>query len=110
MPAGANSAVYMVLRNEGSVPDQLVGAESSVAGAVEIHESRMVDDVMGMVEVGAVEVPSGGVVRLEPGGLHVMLLNLSSALSPGDTLELSLHFQVSGPQILQVPVRAPSGG
>ena len=109
MPAGANTAVYMTLRNEGEEGDSLVGGETSVAGAVEIHESRLEGDVMRMVRVEGVEIPGGGVAALEPGGLHVMLFELERALEAGDTLTLLLRFRASEPRTLLVPVRPPGG-
>jgi hypothetical protein len=47
----------------------------------------------------------GGEARLEPGGLHVMLMGLESTLSVGDSIEIVLRFEVSGEKSVRVVVR-----
>ena len=108
--SGGNSAVYLALRNSGGAPDTLLGGETPVAGAVEIHESFLEEDVMRMREVGPLEVPAGDDVHLKPGGLHIMLVDLRKSLVAGDTLSLTLRFSVSGPVTLRVPVQAAGSG
>lgn len=108
--AGGNSAVYLILRNEGGVADTLLGGASEAARAVEIHESYLEDDVMRMREVGPLEIPGGESVTLKPGGLHVMLLGLQESLVAGDSLSLTLEFRHSGSMRLQVPIRSPASG
>jgi len=106
-PPGIHSAAYMILRNDGDSPDRLVGGETWVAESVEIHESRMEDEVMRMRRVeGGIPVAPGEGVELRPGGLHLMLMNLRASLVEGDTIILSLHFEESGHQEVVVPVRA----
>ena len=41
-------------------------------------------------------MPAGGEAVLEPGGYHLMLLELTAPLLEGDTIELTLEFQVAG--------------
>jgi len=105
----ANSAVYLMVRNPGSGPDRLLGGETPVAAAVEVHESFLEGDVMRMREVATVEVPPRGELEFKPGGLHIMLLDLRQALNVGDTISLTLNFQESGPILLRVPVRSMGG-
>jgi periplasmic copper chaperone A len=104
--SGVNSAVYLTLRNEGGSSDRLVAGETPVAEALEVHESRMEDGVMRMRPVDGVRVPAGGAVELKPGGLHLMLLNLRTSLTEGDTISLSLRFEGSGTRGILVPVRS----
>jgi len=110
MPAGGNSAVYLVLENRGELQDRLVGAETPAAASVEIHESRMEGELMTMREVGEASLPGGGRVELAPGGMHLMLLGLTRALAAGDTLSLNLRFQETGSLALRVPVRRTEEG
>lgn len=100
-----NGAVYMRLVNKGHTADRLLGVETDVAAAAELHETSMDEnDVMRMVPVDAVEVPARGSAVLEPGGIHVMLMNLHRELATGDTFELTLTFEQSGPQTIEVEV------
>jgi len=106
--AGAGAA-YMVLKNSGNEADKLLSASTPAAAVVELHESFMDENnVMRMrpVEGGAIKVPAGGSVELKPGGLHIMLINLTEPLQPGMTIPLTLRFEKSGEIEVQVSVSA----
>lgn len=91
--ASAVSAVYMTIANAGGVGVRLVSVESPAAEFVEIHEMRMNGEVMEMRPVeGGLDIHSGGVSVLEPGGFHLMLLNLTEPLVTGQAVPLTLTF------------------
>ena len=92
---GDNGAVYFVLHNDSTEADELVGASSNVAEAVEIHESAMAEGtgVMQMNQVFSVPLGGGSEVVFEPGGFHVMLVNISRELVVGETVEVTLLFK-----------------
>jgi copper(I)-binding protein len=86
--------------------DALVGASSPAAGAVEIHEtSAGADGMMGMYPVERVELPSGLPVALEPGGYHLMLMDLTGDLKAGDTIDLVLEFENAGEVTVRAAIR-----
>jgi copper(I)-binding protein len=104
----ATGAVFMKLVNEGREAERLVGAQTDVAAVVEIHESRMEGDVMGMVFLpDGLEIPAQGEVLLKPGSYHLMLIGLQRDLKPGDTLTLVLEFEKSGTMTVEAEVRQP---
>ncbi|MFN8377566.1 MAG: copper chaperone PCu(A)C [Anaerolineae bacterium] len=101
---GTTSATYMHILNFGD-PDTLVGASTDVAGVVEIHNMTMNGDVMEMrpVEDG-VPLAYGDIGLLEPGGLHIMMMDLTQALEEGSAFTLTLQFE-SGTQVtVGVPI------
>jgi len=105
------SAVYMVLRNEGEAEDRLVSASSPAAGLVEIHESKMVDNVQMVDNVMQMNPVEGGIllpveegVRLQPGGLHVMLLELTMPLVPGTAIPVTLNFESGASLTIAAPI------
>ncbi len=101
-----NGAVYMHLMNEGDADDRLISAETDVAETVELHETKIDENqVMRMRSIDAVELPAGGSATLEPGGIHVMLMGLKEELATGDTFELTLNFEQSGSQTIQIEVQ-----
>jgi len=102
--AGGNSAVYLVIRNRGREDDRLVGARTDVARAVELHLSVVEDGVMRMRQVDAVSVPPRGELRLQPGGYHLMLIDLARELKEGDRFDLTLDFEKSGVRVVEVVV------
>ena len=100
---GGNGAVYFSIRS--SAADELVGVSSNVAEAVEMHESMMSGDVMQMHPLESVPLDAGKEVTFEPGGLHVMLVNLKQDLNNGDEIEVTLHFQTYQDILLSVAVQ-----
>ncbi len=98
-------AAYMVLHNGGTTADKLLSASSPAAATVEIHETTMVDGMMGMAPIEALEVPAGGQAELAPGGYHIMLIDLTQELKAGDTVELTLTFEQAGEVKVSAEVR-----
>ncbi|WP_404418602.1 copper chaperone PCu(A)C [Marinospirillum sp.] len=104
-PGSPVSAAFMELHNQGSEQRALVAASSPVSEVVELHTHTKVDGVMQMRRVESIEVPAEGKTLLEPGGLHLMLINLKETLTPGSQVEVTLTLD-DGSQIeLSVPVR-----
>jgi copper(I)-binding protein len=106
-PTATVGAVYLSMTNVGSKADRLIAISSPVARAVEMHESRTVQGMVQMRAVASVDCPPGVTVKVEPGGLHIMLLDLSRPLTPGLEFPLSLHFRDAGVVTVQVHVGAP---
>jgi len=86
---------------------RLIGGSSPVAGRVELHEMKMENNVMKMREVKGIDLPPGKTVELEPGGYHVMLLDLKHQVKAGDVVPLSLVVQTELGKIETVEVKAP---
>ncbi len=105
--AAKNSAAYMVIRNSGPA-DKLLAAEGSVARRIELHTHlrKQVDGkvVMQMRQVPHIPLPEKGEVRLQQGGLHIMLMGLNKKLRPGDSFRLRLVFEKNAPLEITVPV------
>lgn len=104
-----NGAAYMTISTTGAA-DRLVGASAPVAGKTELHTMTMNNNVMQMRPVDAIQVAPGTEVKLQPGGLHVMLLDLKSPLKQGDKFPLTLKFERGGEIQVQVEVRQPRAG
>jgi periplasmic copper chaperone A len=105
-PMPDRGAVYFMVSNQGTVADRLVGAAvADVGGIVEIHETIMEEGQAEMRPVEAVEIPAGGSVAFEPGGYHVMLLDLDAPLDVGDMLEVTLTFEAAGDVDVSAEVR-----
>jgi hypothetical protein len=125
-------AVYMDLTSEE--PDRLIGAsvDGSIAATTEVHETVEAeghmgdedDDGMGedmagdedmsemegmgamtMQEVETIELGAGDTVNLEPGGYHIMLLDLVEPLEVGDTFDVTLDFETADDLVVTVEVR-----
>lgn len=106
-PMQKNGAAYLTIVNHGAAPDRLVAVEGNVAGSVELHSSAV--DAQGVATMrpveGGIEVPAGGEARLEPGGLHIMMMGLQAPLAQGASFPLGLRFEKAGAVTVQVEVR-----
>lgn len=96
-PPGARTAgAYLTVENRGAVADQLVGARSTAAAAVELHAMSMEGGVMRMRAVPRIEIPAGGSVRLAPGGLHLMIVDPKAPLREHERFPVTLTFARAG--------------
>ena len=112
-PEDGNSAAYLILQNNTGADDELVGASSDSAQAVELHESKIGDDgVMQMIPRSTILIRAGEEVEFEPGGLHVMFVGLKQNLDAGDEITMTLHFKNGKDISINVPVKdtAEKGG
>ena len=107
-----NGGVYFELHNHNSTPDELTGVSSDMAVVAEIHESKMEGDVMTMNMLTSLPLEADADIAFEPGGLHVMLINLRQDFKANDEFTVTLHFKNSEDIAVHVIVRdtAPEEG
>ncbi len=100
------TGAFMKLKSKDGA--QLVSVSTPVAGIAEVHEMKMEGDVMKMRAVPALDLPAGTTVELKPGGYHVMLMDLKTALKKDSTVPMTLVFKdakgVQSTLALKVPV------
>ena len=100
-------AVYMTITG-GEEDDSLVGVsvDSSVAAMAELHQSMMDEEgMMMMQQVESIAVPADDEVKLEPGGYHVMLMQLAEPLTAGSEFTITVTFETAGDMDLTAEVR-----
>ena len=87
------SAVYGVVTNNTDATITAISATTSVSDTVELHEVLMNDEgQMSMQEKeGGFEIPAGETFVFEPGGPHIMLLDIDAATYP-ETVDVTLSF------------------
>ncbi|MEN9643427.1 MAG: hypothetical protein RL238_96 [Actinomycetota bacterium] len=123
----ANGALYFTVTSPEA--DRLVDVkvDASVAGMAQIHETVMAtDDTMAMGsdttmamggdttmamggememrEVDGIDIAAGEPLVLEPGGYHVMLMELAAPLEVGTSISVTLTFEKAGDVVIDVPV------
>ncbi|MCR6031457.1 copper chaperone PCu(A)C [Nocardioides sp. zg-579] len=101
------TAAFMDLANDGDEDVTLVSASTDVAGMVELHEIANVDGKPVMQEAaGGIELGAGGGQLLQPGGYHVMLMDLAGELAAGEEVDLTLEFSDGSTVEVTAPVKA----
>jgi periplasmic copper chaperone A len=91
-PTARMLAAYMTISNDGDREQTLVGVESPQFNHVMLHKSEVIDGVARMLHQDSIAVPAHGSVRLEPGGLHLMMPAPKAPLKAGDRVEFVLEF------------------
>jgi copper(I)-binding protein len=102
-------AVYFTVENTGAEADRLMGASSDAAGVVQVHETTMVEGTAQMSEVDGVDIPAGGTVTFEPGGYHVMMMEIPEPLEVGSTIDVTVTFEGAGDIDVTAEIRAFTG-
>jgi copper(I)-binding protein len=102
VPGQTATGAFMTLTSKEGA--RLVGAASTIAGVVEIHEMAMDGNVMRMRAVPAIELPAGRAVQLKPGGYHVMLMDLKRPLAVGEKVRVELRIETREKRMVTQPV------
>ena len=103
-----SSAAYLKITNNGGSDDRLIAAKTAIAQRVEIHSMEMDQGVMRMRAVdGGLAIAAGDSVTLAPGGLHIMLMGLTTDLAPGSQHEIILVFEKAGDIKLTATAKRP---
>lgn len=87
---------------------RLVEVKTPVAKVAEVHEMAMVDNVMRMRRVQALELPAGKTVELKPGGYHVMLMELNGQIKAGDTIPITLTIENKDSRRETIELKVPA--
>lgn len=96
-PASTVTAVYLKIENKGDKADKLMGVSSAIAGKAQIHTTSVDDKGVAKMEMQKeLEIPAGETVVLEPGGTHIMLIDLKEPVMGKDEIELDLMFENAG--------------
>ena len=105
-PPGAKVGVgYLEIRNNGRQADRLVSASTTVAKRVEMHVTEHAGEVARMRQLRAFEVPGRERLALEPGGAHLMLVDLLQPLKKGERFSMTLNFERAGALEVQFEVQ-----
>ena len=87
------TAAFVHLDNESDSEVVLVSASTPLSPMVELHEMVMKDGQMVMQpKEGGIPIPANDHAHLEPGGDHIMLMDVTEPIEPGDTVPITLTF------------------
>jgi copper(I)-binding protein len=97
------------------VPAEMAMGDSMDMGGSEDDMDHSMDDSMDdgemdmgamvMQQIMALDLPAGETVNLEPGGYHVMLIDLAEPLVEGESFEVTLDFAEAEDLTVDVVVR-----
>ncbi len=109
-PNAVNSAIFMTIKNTGNEDRTLISASTSIAKKVELHTVVKTDGMMKMREVDTIDIPKNKDVMLKPGGLHIMLFELTQPLKEEEFIDVTLNFKNGDKEQFKAPVKKVMAG
>ena len=97
-------AGFMQITSTGPA-DRLLGFSSPVCDHGELHTHIHDNGMMRMRQIEAIDIPAGGTAILEPGGLHLMFIDLVEPLVEGETVPVTLVFEQAGEVEISLSVK-----
>ncbi len=105
-PLAKSGGAFMRIINTGDQEDRLIALDSEVAKRVEMHTN--IDAGNGIMQMRKVEggftIPAGGKHILARGGDHLMFMGLTRKVADGETVRLTLRFEIAGEITVEIPV------
>jgi protein SCO1/2 len=98
------AAAYVTFKNDTQQEDTLIAVASDLAVRGEVHETMGEGEMRHMMAMPTLVIPVGAEVKLQPGGTHMMLLQLRKKLVAGDTVTLYLSLAKAGAAQVRAPV------
>lgn len=102
---GGNSAAYLRITNGTATDDTLIGLSSNTSESISLHETIENDGLTEMKALNNPVISSGSSMDLEPGGKHIMLMQLNSDLIENDSVKITLEFAQAGSREVTLPVQ-----
>ena len=91
-PNAPATGAFMVIKNSGDKDVKVLKADNPASRVTELHTHLNENGVMKMRPVPAIEVKAKGQAVLQPGGLHVMMIDLKAPMKEGDIVPITLSF------------------
>lgn len=105
------TAAFGIVTNSGPTDRTIVSATNDISARTELHEMAMTNGVMIMRPVeGGITVPANSSVTLEPGGLHIMLMDLRTMIAPGDDVHVTLTMDDGSSVLFHALAKQFAGG
>ncbi len=98
-------AGYLTITNASDQSVEVIGIESELFTAVEMHETVENDGMMSMQPLARLSIAAGASRELKPGGIHLMMMRPTQTLKLGDLVTVTLLFDSGDTQTLQMIVR-----
>jgi hypothetical protein len=92
LPGRTVSVGYLTIKNTESQDIRLLKATSKQFANIELHNHKMVDGMMQMQRLPEISIAAGSSVKLQPGGLHLMMFRPVATLQLGQEVSVDLHW------------------
>ena len=95
--AGSPAVLYLWMTNPTAQNDTVTGVRMAAADSAQVHRTMAMGNGMEhMQAVPALPLPAHDTVKFAPGGFHIMVFGLDSALARGDSTAVTVTFAQAG--------------
>jgi copper(I)-binding protein len=109
LPAPDPAGGYFDLFNNSGKRIALTGASSPACGMLMLHKTDTMGGMASMSDVERIPVAVGAHLRFTPGSYHLMCMNPTPAIRPGNTVPVTLEFEDGGKVTADFKVRNATG-
>lgn len=109
-PNALATAAFMVIRNTGDKDVKVLKADNPASKVTELHTHLHEGGVMKMRQVPGIDIKAKGEAVLQPGGLHVMMIDLKAPLKENDIVPITLMMADGSSKRIDAKVQRPSAG
>lgn len=100
------SAAFMTIQNNDMSDHKVVSASSPAAKIVELHTHTHENGMMKMRQIPQIDLPAGADAMLKPGGLHIMLIDLTAPLASDKPVPVTIKFEDGSEKTMELPVKS----
>lgn len=91
-PNAPATGAFMVIKNNGDKAIKMLKADNPVSRVTELHTHLNEGGVMKMRPMPAIDIKAKSQAILQPGGMHVMMIDLKAPMKEGDVVPITLTF------------------
>ena len=105
------TAAFGTLVNDSDSDVVVVSASSAPTSSMELHEMATNDsgDMIMRPKDGGFVIPAGGTHQLDPGSDHLMFMDVTDPIEPGEDVTVTLTFEDGSTMDFVAPARSFSG-
>ncbi len=92
LPADVPSGGYFDLSNNSGRQIVLTGASSPACGMLMLHRTSMSGGTASMNSIESIPIAAGAHLSFSPGGYHLMCMDPTQAIKPGNKVPVTLEF------------------
>ena len=108
-PTARVMAGYLTIINASDTPVTITSISSPDFESAEIHRTVIEEGVARMLPVTQLDIPANSQLKLEPGGLHLMLVEPQRPLPEGAAVTLTIHGSRGNNVAVTAPVIRKTG-
>lgn len=107
-PVAKNQAAYICFVNDGDKDVKITGVSAKAFGKAALHQSMLHGDMVMMHSMETLVVPAHKMVTLEPGAMHIMLMNPEKIAVVGEKVTLTVEYDDNTKQVFELEVKVPA--